>query len=113
MQPSPPASTARACLGALLVLALAAPLSLSACSRCAAVQDRFELETRDVLARTGPGGRVDTGLNDHLQLLLAPEDVERVADGVLRAEWLRGASDRAVVQTPAGEALLELSLIHI
>ena len=111
MQPSPPASTARACLGALLVLALAGPLSLSACSRCAAVQDRFELETRDVLARTGPGGRVDTGLNDHLQLLLAPEDVERVADGVLRAEWLRGASDRAVVQTPAGEALLEVELV--
>lgn len=114
MQPTPLASaSAPARARRVFVLAIVALLGLGthACSRCAAVQSRYDERLRDELARNGTGGRTDAALEDHLQLVLAPADVERLADGILRAEWLRSVVGQRNVQTPLGAALLEVELV--
>ena len=99
--------TQSALLSALLCGTL---LVLSACNRCAVILDRFEVAERAELGRVGSGARADTGLHDHLRLVVAPDVLAELAAPLLEGDWLRPVAAQRLVG-PQRDAALEVELI--
>lgn len=85
-------------------------LALAACNRCAVIVDRFEATERAELGRVGAGAQADTGLHDHLRLVVASSALADLAAPVLEGDWLRPVAAQRLVG-PLRDGALEVELI--
>lgn len=96
-------------LSLALCLLLVATL-LGACSRCGLIRDRYDAAVRQELARAGAGAVADTGLHDHVRLVVSPDALQALAEPLLQGDWLRSAAAQRLVG-PRRDAVLEVELV--